>query len=347
MEVYKIDPLIDRRWAEFIGRCQKASVFHTKEWLESIRRTYGYEPVVFTTSSPMEELRNGLVFCRIQSWLTGSRMVSLPFSDHCEPLVDSARELKFLINRLQADTAQQKTYLEFRPLSGQFEIDARQAGFGPADAFSYHRIDLRPSLDAIFRGLNRDSAQRRIRRADRSGILFKCGRSQELLRDFYKLLVLTRRRHLLPPQPYIWFRNLVDCMGEALDIRVAYKGVVPIATLLTLTFRNTTYYKYGCSDSRFHNLAAIPALLWNTIQAAKAAGSQELDLGRSEHDNKGLITFKNHWAPEHTLVYWRYPAAKNASMAGSWKLRAAKRAFGWVPSRILPIMGRFLYRHAG
>ena len=48
----------------------------------------GYQPVAFTTCAPAAELRNAVVFCEIQSWLTGSRLVSLPFSDHCDPLVD-------------------------------------------------------------------------------------------------------------------------------------------------------------------------------------------------------------------------------------------------------------------
>jgi hypothetical protein len=34
-----------------------------------------------------------LVFCRVRSWLTGRRSISLPFSDHCEPLVESHEAL--------------------------------------------------------------------------------------------------------------------------------------------------------------------------------------------------------------------------------------------------------------
>ena len=71
MTVYKIDPIKDRRWAEFLDKHPDASVFHTSGWLETLQRTYGYEPVVFTTSPPETELGNGLPFCRITTWLTG------------------------------------------------------------------------------------------------------------------------------------------------------------------------------------------------------------------------------------------------------------------------------------
>src|SRR5579862_5526560 len=77
---YQLDPTQDPRWTELVGRHPKASVFHTVGWLKALRCTYGYEPVAFTTSPPSGGLKNGIVFCRINSWLTGKRLVSLPFS---------------------------------------------------------------------------------------------------------------------------------------------------------------------------------------------------------------------------------------------------------------------------
>src|SRR5690242_12893147 len=86
--VLAINPLVDDRWPEFIGRHPNASVFHSRGWLSALQSTYGYEPLAFTTSAPSEELKNALLFCVVRSWLTGSRLVSLPFSDHCDPLVE-------------------------------------------------------------------------------------------------------------------------------------------------------------------------------------------------------------------------------------------------------------------
>ena len=94
--VHILDPLSDQRWPEFVRHHPNASAFHTAGWLRALRVTYGYEPVAFTTSAPSEELRNALLFCVVRSWLTGSRLVSLPFSDHCEPLIESHEELNLL-----------------------------------------------------------------------------------------------------------------------------------------------------------------------------------------------------------------------------------------------------------
>src|SRR6516225_1621655 len=100
MTTYTLDPLTDTRWLALLRRHPLASVFHSSEWLTALQRTYHYEPVVVTTCPPESELTNGVVFCRIQSLFTGSRWVSLPFSDHCEPLAANTAELANLLGAL-------------------------------------------------------------------------------------------------------------------------------------------------------------------------------------------------------------------------------------------------------
>jgi hypothetical protein len=333
-----------------VDRHPKASVFHTVPWLQAIRRTYGYEPVVFTTSPPTGDLENGLVFCRIDSWLTGHRLVSLPFSDHCEPLCDSAEDSKFLMRYLQTALEHQKwRYLEIRPISGNAGKTGEGSGFVPTATYALHTLDLRPDLSDVFQSLDKDSVQRRVKRAQHSGLIEKVGNSEDLLSQFYRLLVITRGRHHVPPQPYSWFRNLAQCQGDGLEIRVAYQNETPVAAVLTLRFRDIAYYKYGCSDGRFNRFGAMPWLLWNAIASAKSTGANEFDMGRTDDDNAGLLAFKNHWVPQpRELVYWRFPKSPHSfDMADDWKMKMAKRAFSHMPTRLLTISGRLLYRHIG
>ncbi len=78
---------------------------------------------------------------------------------------------------------------------------------------------------------------------------------------------------------------------------MAYKDEIPIAAILTLRFRKTGYFKYGCSDARFNKFGATPWLLWRAIAAAKSNGALAFDMGRTEEHNAGLLAFKNHWVP--------------------------------------------------
>jgi len=346
---YQLDPLQDPRWAEFVDRHHRASVFHTVAWLQALRGAYGYEPVVFTTAPPGVELKNGIVFCRINSWLTGKRLVALPFSDHCEPLCDSKSDLTQLIHHLQLLLPQQEwKFFEFRPISVNLGQAADGTGCLPVAKYFLHTLDLRPALDDIFRSFDKGSVQRRIRRAESAGLMEKCGRSEELLSSFYALFVITRGRHHLPPSPYAWFRNLIDCQGKALEIRIAYKDETPVAAVLTLQFKDVVYYKYGCSDASFNKWGATPWLFWRAIAAAKSNGASEFDFGRTQQDNAGLLAFKNHWVPEPKhLVYWRYPYSPSLETGEDWKSKLAKSAFSFMPDRVLTIIGKLMYRHIG
>ena len=190
--------------------------------------------------------------------------------------------------------------------------------------------------------------QRRIERAERGGLSEKCGRSEDVLADFYNLFLITRRRQRVPPTPHAWFRNLIDEMGEALEIRVAYKDDNPVAAILTLQFRNIAYYKYGCSDSRFNNYGATPWLFWKAITSAKSRGATQFDLGRTEGDNPGLLVFKNQWAPNpRKLIYWRYPQPSLPKSSSDRKKNFAKEVFARVPGSWQVAIGKFLYPHVG
>ena len=349
MAFYRIDPLRDPRWPDFLQRHRQASVFHTQGWLEALRRTYGYQPVAWTTSGPKEELKNGLLFCDVKSWVTGRRMVSLPFSDHCQPLVDDSETLQYLLfslhRHLQGENVR---YIEVRSLVPAESGGPIETGFAEAESFYLHKVDLQPDLDELLRSFHMSCVQRRIRRAERAALSYEEGPSKSLLEKFYHLFLLTRQRHHLPPPPLAWFHNLTSCIGRHLKIRVVSKEDQPVAGILTLSFKNSVVYKYGCSDPRFNSLGGTVFLLWKAIQDAKASGASELDLGRSSCENSGLITFKDHWnATRSRLIYYRNPPVLPEGLGDGWKMQLAKRVMPHLPDRLLTLTGSLMYKHCG
>jgi CelD/BcsL family acetyltransferase involved in cellulose biosynthesis len=325
--VFHLDPLQDTRWEEFLERHPQSSVFHTPGWLRALRRTYGYEPCVVTTAAPGEALRNGIVFCVVKSWLTGKRAVSLPFADHCQPLVESPESFAALIAALREEQASARwKYIELRPLTtkGQGEDET---SFGESAQFYFHTLDLRPDLDALYRGLHKSCVQRKIQRAEQENLVYEEGRSESVLAKFYHLLLLTRRRHQLPPQPLAWFRNLLECMGDQGRIHIVSKDGQPVASIFTLFFKKTLVYKYGCSDGRFHKLGGMPLLFWKVVQEGKQRGAQEFDLGRSDTDNPGLVEFKGHLGADASMLrYYCCPPRPSSNSASGWKMRVARSA---------------------
>jgi CelD/BcsL family acetyltransferase involved in cellulose biosynthesis len=348
MDIQCIDPTEDERWKQFLQTHPGASVFHTPAWLNALRATYGYQPVVVTTSAPNQPITNGIPLCRIQSWITGSRIVSLPFSDHCQPLFDCAefgaglaRSLPKLLEHEHCD------YVELRPLTSELEW-LIQDGFAQSASFVHHTLDLKPSASVLFSRLHKSCFQRKIRRAEKEDLAYEEGTADALLHQFYSLLVSTRRRHGVPPQPLAWFRNLRTFFGKALKIAVASKDRKPVASIITLRYKDTLVYKYGCSDAVFHRFGAMPFLFWETIQRGKAEGATEFDLGRSDTRQTGLVAFKEHLnATAAPLNYYRFPARaarRSAFMELMWRPEISAVSTH-LPTVLLKAASKLFYRH--
>ena len=239
--------------------------------------------------------------------------------------------------------------VEIRPLDGNLLGLQQHSEFGADKTFRIHLLDLKPSIDELLRACDKDSVQRRLRRAERENLIYEEGSSPELLKKFYNLQVLTRRRHQAPPQPNTWFRNLLDCLGEMAKIRLVSKGDAALASILTLSYNGTMIYKYGCSDAAHNNLAGTPFLFWKAIQEAKQQGAHTFDMGRSDLDNPGLVKFKSNWGSRDLpLTYWRCPHSE-ARQGVAWF--QGQKVGGYIVSRLpdnlLILLGRMLYKHIG
>jgi lipid II:glycine glycyltransferase (peptidoglycan interpeptide bridge formation enzyme) len=179
------------------------------------------------------------------------------------------------------------------------------------------------------------------------GIRHVEGKHGEFLSSFYHLMLMTRRRQGLPPQPLRWFQNLTNAFGNDLKIRMAFYNGAPIAAILTISHKRVLVYKYGCSDARYKHLGATPLLLWRAIQDAVEHGIVSLDMGRSDLENRGLIEFKERWgATATTLTYWRTTDDEHPTRR-PWQPQIVKHIVSATPFPILRVVGNVLYRHFG
>jgi len=345
MKLHELDPLQDARWPELLAKHPDASVFHSTAWLAALRDTYGYRCKVFTASGPGEELTNAAVFCTVKSWLTGWRLVSLPFADHCQPLLSAPGDLATLMTGIsERFGAARWKYIEMRPL----QIADAPDGFNATASYCFHSLNLDLEANELYRRFHKSCIQRKIQKAEKENLTLEQGRSKSLIEKMYALLLLTRRRHQLPPQPMSWFQSLARHFGEDLTIWIVSKESRPVAGMLTLAGRTSVVYKYGCSDAERHNLGGMPFLFWHAIQYAKLRGAKSFDFGRSDLDNPGLMTFKDHWGSQRSeLVYYRRAKATQEQTGNSFGARLARKTLASLPDYCLTATGRLIYRHIG
>ncbi|HKY49733.1 MAG TPA: GNAT family N-acetyltransferase [Candidatus Limnocylindria bacterium] len=335
-----LDPLADPRWRDLVDRHPRASAFHTPQWLEALRRTYGFVPRAYASEGA--DLGDAILFCGVTSWLTGRRLVSLPFSDHCEPLVDGPERLRELLGDVATDARRGGwRYVQVRPRSATVLVD----GFERDEDNWLYTIDLARDHEAIFAAIKKNNRYD-IRRAERSGLRPIVGRDRTFVRAYFRLHAMTRSTQGVPPQPYTWFENLADCLGDMIEIHLLLDGDTPIAGLVTIRFRDQLMLKYSASDPLRDRLGMGKSLVWRSICDAKERGATTLDWGRCEPDNAGLAQFKERFgAVRSELVYLRSPGAAPKRERSSWVSTAARRVVPRLPIRVLTAAGRVAYRH--
>lgn len=339
-----LDPIADGRWSALLGRSPEATAFHHPAWLALLRDQYRYDMRAVCVQDERGELAAGLPVARIRSRLTGSRLVALPFSDACPPLVaedapEGARER--LLEALAAEQEREGVELEVRDRIPEL-------GGGAGERFHQHVLDLRPGLDAVTAGFSKSQVKRGAKKARREGVTIERRGDREALDEFFRLHVATRRRQGVPTQPRRFIRRFEDLFGRGLGhVLLARWEERTIAAAVFLAFNGTLIYKYGASDreqldKRPNNLLFTEAIEWGC-----ANGMRRLDFGRTDLDNEGLRSFKRAFgAEEATLGYTRLPAQE-----GSSALAAGSARLGFVIRRTPPLFGQMvgsvLYRHVG
>lgn len=338
-----LDPTTDPAWSSFVESCPGASIFHHPAWLRLLQDQYGYELCAICVRDRQGDVAAGLPLAKIRSLLTGSRLVALPFSDVCGPLIraDGAeRRAAQLVQAVQDEQRRAGTDLEIRD-----RLALPGASIG--DRFYQHILQLDPDFPSVESGFEKQ-VKRGIRKAVREEVSVERATDRAALDEFFRLHVRTRRHLGVPTQPRSFIRRFVRLFDEDLGfvLTARWQGR-PIAAAVFLSYNGTLTYKYGASDRRFlgkrpNNLLFAEAIRWGCANRMTV-----LDFGRTDSDNEGLRSFKRSWgADERPLLYTRLAPSEHQT-----RRDRAARPLRYLIQHSPPVVGRLLgaalYRHAG
>ncbi len=341
MDIECINPLETADWDAQVGQFDAATFFHTVAWARTLCGTYGFTPH-YLIASEAGKIAGVLPMMEVSTWLTRRRGVSLPFSDHCEPLAVQPAGLRRLYD------AALETGLEHGWADIEVRGGAARVGAPASITFHRHLLPLQVDFDALARGTD-SSVRRAIRKAERSDVEVVWSNQRDALRDFHALFVQTRRKHGAPPPPWRFFEQihqhvLTPGYGHIVLARHAGKAV---AGAIFFHFRHAAVFKFGASDPACQHLRPNHLLLWRAIEWYATHGGRTLDLGRTSLANDGLRRFKLSWGTrEEPLEYVRVDVRTHVFRT------TADRAAGWhtsvfkcLPSGVSRLIGAALYRH--
>jgi CelD/BcsL family acetyltransferase involved in cellulose biosynthesis len=329
-------------WTGFVARRPDATCFHQPAWASLIATCYRFRAFVVVHRDAAGGVVAGLPLVEVRRAGGPRRWICLPFTDECGPLAAAEGAVGALLR--EADDLRRRT--------GVADLLIRDGV--PVPEFSAravavtHRLALRQPAEGGA-PKPRSSVRRAIAAAERAGVRVRIGdRRSDLLDEYYRLHILTRRRQGVPVQPRRYFELLWTAMIEPGQgvVALAEQGGSVIAGAVFLTGGETVTYKYGASDERFWPVRPNHAVMSRAIAWAAGQGFTWFDLGRSDLDNPGLIRFKETWGA--TAVPLTYTSAEgDVDYGGSQRARALLAVvIRRSPPAACRAIGTMLYRFA-
>lgn len=344
MSISLVEPQTDPLWRRLVEQ-HHSSVFHSPEWMQVLAETYGMEIRALVALDGAGEPRAGIPFGRIQD-IMGKRIVSLPFSDYCDPLVNSRDEWDGLIERLLAEDCP----VAVRCLHNSFPLADER--FAPANKAKWHGLDLEPDLEALWRGLD-DSARRAIKKAQRDGVVVRVAEREEELRVFFEMhLGIRKHKYRLLAQPYRFFQNLwrhILQQHKGFLMLAVHQGEI-IGGVMFLQWKDTLYYKFNASSPAHLGHRPNDLVIWEGIQYGKARGYTRFDFGLSDWDQEELIRYKRKYASEEKTISFLRHAPKGGPTEHERLLRSLLTQLTElfvdesVPEEVTDKAGDILYR---
>jgi len=338
-----INPIDHPHWDELLLTAERATVFHTAAWARVLSESYGYQPLYFATIEG-GKLAGLIPVMEIKSFLTGKRGVSLPFTDFCDPVADTAAIFQALMGRL-TEYGNRAGWKCIELKGGAELLD----GAPHCEEHFVHNLDLAGNAEGLIKSL-RESTRRNIHKAEKQGVAVALLHTREALAAFYGLHCRTRRRYGLPPQPWSFFEKIHEHVigpKHGLVALAVHQGR-PVAGAVYFLFRDCALYKFGASDRRFQHLRANNLVMWEAIRWFCRNGFRSLHLGRTEPENEGLMQFKRGWRPaDGKVAYHKYDLRARRFVAGKSGPKTSYTMFKLLPVPVLRIAGHLLYRHVG
>ena len=296
MNILSVDPVTDPQWQRLLAK-RTASVFHSPPWAGVLLDAYGLSIQAYVATDLAGEPVAGVPFCNVSDSV-GSRIISLPFSDYCDPLVTTREEWEVLFRELEVYDLP----MIFRCLHS--EISAADNRLVTVKRARWHGLDLDTDLEGIWRNLA-DPTRRAIRKAQREGVVVQTLDDETFLKEFYQLHLGVRKyKYRLLPQPYTFFEAIRDRFRDVdgwFPLAACHQGRVIAATIF-LRWDDTLYYKFNASHFEALPLRPNDLLLWEGITLGKTLGCRRLDLGLSDEDQPGLIRFKRYFGTQEKEI---------------------------------------------
>lgn len=273
---------------DFVTAHPDAQPFHRPRWSLAVARGCGQQARYLIAERPDGTIAGLLPLTVIRSRLFGSALVSCGFGVGGGILAADPAAIPALAAEAESLASTLKCpAIELRggPLP---------PGFGAREGtYAGFVRELPCEDDAILTSIPRKQ-RAEVRKALDLDMQVSIGRGQAERRAHFQVYGESVRNLGTPVFPARLFAEMLGAWGEDADVLTVRKDGVPVASVLSLYFKNTVYPYWGGGTRAARGLRANELMYFALMRHAAARGCTRFDFGRSKVGT-GAFSYKKNW----------------------------------------------------
>ncbi|MEO9469409.1 FemAB family XrtA/PEP-CTERM system-associated protein [Parasphingorhabdus sp.] len=276
----------------FVEAHEEGTVFHLPDWVSAISEGCGHEWRYLLAEAKDGSLQGILPLHLIHSALFGRALVSSGFA-----VGGGILSLNDLAARSLADAA-----WAFAECNSFPSVELR-GGKSPGSAWQEKKDVyagfVRPlAEDGEAQLLAIPRKQRaEVRKGLKNDLTVRVGSEEQDRSDHYAVYAESVRNLGTPVFPRALFDAVLDGFGNKADILTVLDGDKPVASVLSLYYRNVVLPYWGGGTWNARRLRANDVMYYALMNHARERGCQAFDFGRSKVGT-GAWSFKKNWGFE-------------------------------------------------
>ena len=355
MRTVPVDPEAEPRYDAYVAGHPRATLYQRSAWARILRDSYRFVPRYLALTDDGGEFHGVLPMVYKKGLVSSARIRSLPVFQWGGPLADTRDQEVMLVRAAREMAAGSESLLAI--LSTE-DYSAQLPDFVSDVLPPRWVVRIDGDLDERRAGWRKTSNNlfRSLKKADKAGLAFREGTSERDLSRFYRLYLLTMRKHRSLPRRLRELERTRDLLeqGEWRLFVVESGGEIAAGGVFHV-FGGTVELIYNGSEERLLDLRPNHALYWNVVQWAAARGEDTFDLGRARPETP-LGRFKAQWADP--LPNYRYtwrpgdgPSRSESMTAASYALEEGgdtglvAKVWQRTPITLTRVGGTLAYRY--
>ncbi|WP_394221203.1 GNAT family N-acetyltransferase [Alteromonas gracilis] len=332
-------------WDAYVLQHDEASAYHQFAWLEAVKEAYGHTMIgVLARCTDSGQVVGVFPAVLMKIPMLGKRICSLPYCDVGYGLADNDKVLSEMREFLAA---------QMRNVTGK-KLEIRGVEQAPLDKAQFENKKVRmllplPESSETLLSSFKSKLRSQIRKAEKNGLTFELGTSNDLVGDFYDVYAQNMRDLGSPVHAKKWFRAIVKSYGPNSLVSIVYHEGKPIGGGIIIKSGDKASIPWASTLREFNRLAPNMLLYWSLLSHCADNGVSVFDFGRSTFE-EGTYKFKKQWGAEPQLLNWQSfdcnnkpIEAKNDAASDTSKVRElAENIWRELPLKLTIVTGSIL-----